>query len=254
MIVILSPSKTLNYKTDSPIQKYTIPRFLEKSERLVQELQKYSPANLCELMDINNGLGELNYLRFQRWVKEHNTENAKQAIFAFNGEVYNGFGAYSLSTEQAGVTQNTVRILSGLYGVLKPLDLLQPYRLEMGTRLSFESYKNLYSFWNSDINDSLNRELSEDSSGTLINLASNEYSKAARLKEIKGRVITPVFKELKGDAYQIITVYAKKARGLLARFIVDNKIESPEDIKHFDMEGYAFTGHISGESEWVFTR
>ena len=254
MIVILSPSKSLDFKSESFLNKHKLQEFLDKSYILVKEILYYSPSNLCELMNISNGFGELNYLRFQRWDKKHLPDNSKQAIFAFSGEVYNGFQANSLTKEQANFAQKTIRILSGLYGILKPLDLLQPYRLEMGTSLAFEAYKNLYSFWNSDIKNSLNKELLDNNHAALINLASNEYSKAAKLKNIEGKVITPVFKELKGDTYKIITVYAKKARGLMSRYIVDNKLEQPEDIKHFDMEGYAYTEHLSNENEWVFTR
>jgi cytoplasmic iron level regulating protein YaaA (DUF328/UPF0246 family) len=254
MIVILSPAKTLNFKTDSPIQKYSKPLFIKQAEKLVDVLKNYSPSNLMELMGISNGLAELNYLRFQRWEPEHRTDNSKQAIFAFNGEVYNGLQANTLDTEQLLFAQKHIRLLSGLYGVLCPLDLIQPYRLEMGTHLSFSNYKNLYQFWNGTINNFLNNEIDTHKSKTIINLASYEYAKSVRLKAINGKVVTPVFKEYKRNQYQVITVYAKKARGLMTRFIIENKIESPANIKHFDIEGYAFTESLSNESEWVFTR
>lgn len=254
MIVILSPAKTLNFKIDSPTHKYSQPLFLKQAKKLVDILKNYSPANLIELMDISNGLSELNYMRYQKWETEHNVENSKQAIFAFNGEVYNGLKAYSLNTDQLIFAQKHIRLLSGLYGVLCPLDLIQPYRLEMGTRLKFDKYKNLYEFWNNTINNYLNNEIALHSSKAIVNLASNEYSKSVKLKSIKGKVITPVFKEYKRNKYQVITVYSKKARGLMTRFIIENKIDSPNEIKHFDIGGYAFTENLSNENEWVFTR
>jgi uncharacterized protein len=254
MIVILSPAKTLNFKTDSPTHKYSLPVFVQHAEKLVDVMKNYSPANLIELMNISNGLAELNYMRFQSWEPNHRAENSKQAIFAFNGEVYNGLKANTLNNDQLLYAQKHIRLLSGLYGILSPLDLIQPYRLEMGTHLRFDKYKNLYEYWNEIINHYLNNEIDEHPSKTIINLASKEYAKAAKLKNIKGTVITPVFKEYKRNKYQIIPVYAKKARGLMTRFIIENKIESPKEIKHFDMEGYAFTENLSSKNEWVFTR
>lgn len=254
MIIILSPAKSLNFKIDSPTKKYSQPIFINEAQKLIKVLRKYSPSNITELMKISNGLGELNYLRFQKWEIEHTQENSKQAIFAFNGEVYNGLKANTLSTDSLLFAQKHIRILSGLYGILNPLDLVQPYRLEMGTKVAVEESKNLYSFWNDKINITLNQELKVQNSECLINLTSNEYAKAARLKKISSRVITPSFKELKGDTYKVITVYAKKARGLMARFIVENKIDNPEDIKHFDVEGYHFHESLSTENDWVFTR
>lgn len=254
MIVILSPAKTLNFKTAGTTHKYSIPSFIPQAGKLTNVLKNYSPSNLIELMDISNGLAELNYLRFQRWEPLHHFENSKQAIFAFNGEVYNGLQAYTLNTEQLLFAQKHIRILSGLYGVLCPLDLIQPYRLEMGTHLKFEKFNNLYEYWNNTINTFLNKELEVQKSKTIINLSSIEYAKAVKLKSINGKVITPIFKEYKRNKYQVITVYAKKARGLMTRFIIENKIEKPADIKHFDTQGYAFSENLSNEHEWVFTR
>jgi cytoplasmic iron level regulating protein YaaA (DUF328/UPF0246 family) len=254
MIVILSPAKTLNFKTNSPTPDYSKPAFIKQAEKLVNVLKNYSPANLMELMSVSNGIGELNFLRNQKWEMKHSPENSKQAIFAFNGEVYNGLKAESLNEVQLNYAQQHIRMLSGLYGVLCPLDLIQPYRLEMGTHLKFELYKNLYEYWDNTICKYLNNELEKQNSKTLINLASNEYSKAARLKNINGKVIAPVFKEYTRNKYQVITVYAKKARGMMTRFIIQNNIENPEDIKHFDTEGYAFAESLSDDHEWVFTR
>jgi len=254
MIVILSPAKTLNFKSDSPTHKYSLPFFVQQAEKLIEVLKNYSPANIIELMNVSNGLAELNYIRFQSWETEHNTENSKQAVFAFNGEVYNGLKANTFNNDQLLFAQKHIRLLSGMYGVLCPLDLIQPYRLEMGTHLKFGNYKNLYEYWNNSINQYLNSELAAHPSKTIINLASKEYAKAVKFKEIKGTVITPVFKEYKRNKYQVITVYAKKARGLMTRYIIENKIESPKHIKHFDIEKYAFAEHLSNENEWVFTR
>lgn len=254
MIIILSPAKTLNFKSDNPTQKYSIPRYPDYAGKLVEIIRNYPPSKLCELMQISNGLAELNFLRFQKWSLNHFPENSKQSLFAFNGEVYNGLKALSLKENEINFAQKHLRILSGLYGILKPLDLIQPYRLEMGTPVKFHRHKNLYSFWNGLINLTLNEELNSDSSNTLINLASIEYAKAANFKKIRGRIITPVFKELRGDKYQMITVYAKKARGLMTRFIIENQLENPEDIKTFDQEGYAFSEQLSSQNEWVFTR
>lgn len=254
MIIILSPAKSLNFKTDSPTKKSSQPIFIDEAQKLIKVLRNYSPVNITELMNISNGLGELNYLRFQKWETNHNPENSKQAIFTFNGEVYNGLQANSLNNDDLLFAQKHIRILSGLYGILNPLDYIQPYRLEMGTKLTVNENKNLYAFWDDKINNTLNQELKVQDAECLINLASNEYSKAVRLKKINARVITPIFKEYKGDTAKVITVYAKKARGLMSRFIIKNKIDTPEDIKHFDVEGYNFTERLSSENEWVFTR
>jgi cytoplasmic iron level regulating protein YaaA (DUF328/UPF0246 family) len=254
MIIILSPSKSLNYKLDSPTRKFSNPIFLSEANKLVRVLKNFSPANLRELLNISNGLGELNYLRFQKWEPDHNPENSKQALFTFSGEVYSGLDAYNLTNGQINFAQNHVRILSGLYGMLCPLDLVQPYRLEMGTQISFDNYKNLYQYWDTKLSNALNSQLDNQKSKTIINLASNEYSKAARLKKINGTVINIVFKEYKGDDYKIITVYAKKARGYMTRYIIENKITEPEQLKLFDVEGYNYSESLSDSTEWVFTR
>lgn len=254
MVIILSPSKSLNYKLDSPTRKFSYPLFLNEAGKLISVLRNFSPANLRDLMNISNGLGELNYLRFQRWETEHSPENSKQALFAFSGEVYSGLDAYNLSYDQITYAQDHVRVLSGLYGMLCPLDFIQPYRLEMGTTISFDGYKNLYQFWDSKINSALNSEIEKQKFQVLINLASNEYAKAARLRKISGKVITPVFKESKGETYKIITVYAKKARGFMTRYIIENKIENPDELKLFDVAGYTYYEPLSSETEWVFVR
>jgi cytoplasmic iron level regulating protein YaaA (DUF328/UPF0246 family) len=254
MIAILSPAKSLNFKTETQTKKYSIAQYLSYSEQLIDEIKKYSPGNLRELMKISDGLGELNFIRFQNWQFEHTLDNSRQAILAFNGEVYNGLKAATLTADELMYAQENVRILSGLYGILRPLDLIQPYRLEMGTKLKIKSLKDLYTFWGDRIALNLKEELSGHKSSYLINLASNEYSKAALLKSFGGNVITPVFKESKNDSYKVITVYAKKARGLMTRFMLNNLLTNPEDLKAFDAEGYAYSSHLSTESEWVFIR
>lgn len=254
MITILSPAKSLDFKSESPTKIYSTAQYLQWSQELINELKTYSPGNLRELMKISDGLGELNFIRFQNWGIEHTLENSKQAILTFNGEVYNGLKAQTLSKPDLLFAQDNLRILSGLYGILKPFDLIQPYRLEMGTKLKVNETKNLYEFWGNKINEHLQQELKAHKHPYIVNLASNEYSKAAKLDLLGENIITPVFKELKNDAYKMITVYAKKARGLMTRFILENKIESPDEIKHFDLEGYGFSEALSTQKEWVFTR
>lgn len=254
MILILSPAKSLNFKVESPTNNYSYPIFVDEAYDLVHVLSNYSPANLSELMNISSGLGELNYLRFQKWERNHTVENSKQAVFAFNGEVYNGLKADTLDKKGLLFAQKHLRILSGLYGILNPLDLVQPYRLEMGTRLQVNKTKNLYAFWNDKINTMLNQELKTQKNQCLINLASNEYSKAAKLPKITSRIVTPIFKELNGDNYRVVPIYAKKARGMMTRFIIDNKITKSEDLKGFDTAGYGYSEKQSDENNWVFTR
>ncbi|QQS50669.1 MAG: peroxide stress protein YaaA [Bacteroidota bacterium] len=254
MITILSPAKNLNFKGEAQTKKYSLPEYSAKSAELIAELKKYSPGNLRELMDISDGLGELNFIRFQNWKPEHSPENCRQAILAFNGEVYNGLKASTLSQENLLFAQEHIRILSGLYGILRPLDLIQPYRLEMGTKLTVHTHKNLYSFWNGIISSALHTELGKHKEPYLVNLASNEYSKATLPEGFGKYLITPVFKESKSDEYKVITVYAKKARGLMTRFIIDNEINKPSELKDFDLEGYGFSAKLSTATEWVFTR
>ncbi len=254
MITIISPAKTLNFKTQSPISDFSQPLFVNQAAKLVNELVKLNPSELKELMDINNGLSELNFIRYSKWELVHSTANSKQAIFAFNGEVYNGFNASRITSEQAEFAQEHLRILSGLYGILRPLDLIQPYRLEISTKISTNHFKNLYEYWTKTITAQINKELEQHSSKVLVNLASNEYSRSIQIKKGTGQIITPVFKELKGNVLKVIVVYTKKARGQMARFIVDNKIDTPEDLKFFDSDGYFFDEALSSDKEWVFTR
>jgi cytoplasmic iron level regulating protein YaaA (DUF328/UPF0246 family) len=254
MITILSPAKNLDFKSKPVTDIYTLPEFLNKSHSLVKRLRTYSPEGLRELMHINPKLAELNYERFRTWKKDFSPENAKQAVLAFNGEVFNGLKAPELSEDTLIYAQDHLRILSGLYGILRPLDLILPYRLEMGTKLILDKHTDLYSFWGNRLLRHLNSLAKETDSDTLINLASDEYSKAAGIDRFKGRVITPVFKQLKGEKLTTIIVYMKKARGLMTRFILENRIEDPEQLKLFDSEGYFYDDNLSTEIEWVFVR
>ncbi len=254
MLIVISPAKTLDFKSEVQTKKYTQPDFLNDSKLLVSELRKLNPKDIIRLMKVNNDIANLNFERNLSWRLPFNENNAKQALLAFKGQVFIGLNAKSLTEDDFLFAQDHLRILSGLYGILRPLDLIQAYRLEMGIPLKNPKGKNLYEFWDTKISDAINKELSKHKSKTLINLASNEYFKAIKPKQIQAKIITPVFKELKGDEFKVITIYAKTARGLMSRFIIENRIETPEDIKAFDTEGYLYHKDLSTENEWVFTR
>jgi cytoplasmic iron level regulating protein YaaA (DUF328/UPF0246 family) len=254
MITILSPAKALKFDKKSIIQDKTNPVFIEEANKIVPYLQKLSANKLKNLMDISDKLAELNKQRFAVWQNEPSDDITRQAIYAFNGEVYNGLKAETMDEDSLYFAQKHIRILSGLYGVLKPFDAIQEYRLEMGSKLKIHRANNLYEFWGDKINKDLQRDLDAMESKTLINLASNEYAKVVNMKKLKARVITPVFKDEKNGEYKVIFVYAKKARGLMARFIADNKITEPEHLKAFDSEGYFYNENMSDENQWVFTR
>lgn len=252
MKIVISPAKSLDFETKAPTNLYTQPRFLEQSAKLNEELKTLSAKEISELMKISDALGWLNYERNQEWQLPFSLKNAKQAVYTFTGEVYRGLDVNSLQEEKIPVLQDKLRILSGLYGVLKPLDLIQAYRLEMGTKLKVGDADNLYKFWADDLATSLNEEMKDDE--LFINLASLEYFKAIPKKTLKVPVITPVFKELKNGEYKIIAVYAKKARGLMLRYIIDNDIETIEELKGFNIDGYGFSESLSTKNELVFTR
>lgn len=248
MISILSPSKKQDFDVSAPTNT-TQPRFLSEAETLMQELRTLSRPQIGELMSISDKLASLNFDRFQQFDPPFTNANAKPAVLAFRGDVYDGLDADSLSEESLAFAQEHLRILSGLYGILRPLDLIQPYRLEMKTKLANPEGDDLYEFWGDKLAEQINSE-----TDTLINLASNEYFKALPNKTLDVRLITPVFKELKGEKYKVIAIYAKKARGAMARFIIENRIDTPEDLKNFQWEGYAFHNELSKKNEWVFTR
>jgi len=254
MLTVVSPAKTLDYESELPTQQHTMPLFLDDSAALVDVLKAKEPWELSDLMNISRDLATLNVNRFQSWSLPFSLENSRQAIYAFKGDVYTGLAAESLSAAEIKESQKRLRILSGLYGVLKPLDLMRPYRLEMGTRLSSPRGNNLYQFWGSRITEVLNQELESMKEPVLVNLASNEYFKSVKTKQLKARVITAVFKDLKGCQYKVISFWAKKARGLMARYIIQHKINLPEALKDFCAEGYQYRPDMSEGDQWVFTR
>jgi len=250
MKVLLSPAKAIDLSNKLINSESSAPVFLEDSKSLVNKLKKMSSKKIGEMMHLSTDLSDLNYERFQKWSEIETADSDHgQAVALFNGEVYRGFNAGSLTEEQKKVAQQKIRILSGLYGILKPFDLIYPYRLEMGTKWAVTpKKKNLYQFWGSKIGDELKNE------DFIINLASTEYFKAADLKKSKATIITPVFKEFKNGDYKVIMVFAKRARGSMARYIVDHNIENPELLKGFNVDGYRFDENLSKNSEWVFTR
>ncbi len=254
MLLVISPAKSLDYKTPATTSNYTIPDLLERSEKLVGRLKKMGPRQLSNLMGISKDLGELNFQRYQTWSLPFTPDNAKQAVLAFNGDVYQGLQANTLSENKLELAQKRLRILSGLYGVLRPLDLIQPYRLEMGTKMKYFKSKDLYEFWDPIITKKINEAVEESGSGVLVNLASNEYFKSINKKKLNAEVITPEFKDFKNGEYKMISFFAKKARGLMTRFVLDNNIVDPDNLKAFDYHGYIFNPNLSKDGNPVFTR
>lgn len=254
MLMVISPAKTLDFETLPTTSEHTTPDFLDDSEELIEQLREMSPHDVSALMKISDKLGNLNFDRYLSWDKKFTLDNAKQALLAFKGDVYTGLDAESLSGDDLIWAQDHLRILSGLYGLLRPLDLIQAYRLEMGTKLANGRGKDLYQFWGSKITDALNQQQADESLPVLVNLASNEYFKSVQSKQLNAEIITPVFKDWKGDKYKIISFYAKKARGLMVAYIIRNRLNDVEQIKNFDSEGYVYNPAMSSAKEWVFTR
>lgn len=254
MLVVISPAKSLDFKTPPVINDYTLPEFLNESEKLIGRLKTLTPKKISALMGISDDLGELNFKRYHEWNLPFTPENAKQAILAFNGDVYQGMNASALSEEKLKLAQSKLRILSGLYGVLKPLDLIQPYRLEMGTKLKYYKSKDLYAFWNPVITKKINEAVAQSGSNVLVNLASVEYFKSIDRKKLKAEIVTPDFKEFKNGNYTMISIFAKRARGLMTHYIIENDISDPADLVAFDYEGYAFNSRLSKPGNPVFTR
>ena len=254
MLMVLSPAKSLDYKTPPHVVRYTQPAFLEHSQELIDGLRELSPADIAKLMDLSDPLAVLNFNRYADWTLPFTPENAKQAALAFDGDVYDGLAARELAAADLDFAQDHLRILSGLYGLLRPLDLMQPYRLEMGTRFANARGKDLYAFWGERLTAALNAELAAMPRPVLVNLASEEYFKAAVGRKIKGTVIQPVFEDWKGGRYKIISFYAKRARGLMARHAIVNRLTEPEGLQGFDDAGYAFAPEVSDETTWVFRR
>jgi len=254
MIFLISPAKSLDFDSASLTDEYSIPRMLEESEQLVGVMRSFDWEGISKLMKVSENISKLNVQRFLDWEQPFNSQNAKQAVFAFNGDVYGGLAVETMEPAQIDYIQSSVRILSGLYGLLKPLDLMQAYRLEMGSKVENSIGKNLYDFWGDKITDLLNVDLSSEDSSTVVNLASNEYYKSVKTKGVKAKIVTPVFKDEKNGQYKIISFYAKKARGLMVRYAADNLIRDSEGLKEFNYGGYAYCHESSSEIEWVFRR
>ncbi|WP_203257845.1 peroxide stress protein YaaA [Hyunsoonleella ulvae] len=252
MKLVISPAKSLDFETELPTSRYTEPKFLKQSERLNTLLKKKSVKSLSKLMSISDALGQLNYERNQSWELPFTKDNARPAVYAFNGDVYRGLDAYTIPEEKLDVMQDSVRILSGLYGILKPTDLMQPYRLEMGTRMPVGVKKNLYEFWKKDITNALNEELQDNE--LFLNLASNEYFKAIDKKVLKVPVISANFKDFKNGQYKVISFFAKEARGAMARYIIDTNAQTIEDLKGFNYMNYGFSEDMSTDTDLVFIR
>ena len=253
MKIVVSPAKTLDYESKLPTTRGTQPEFLETAAKLNRKLSRQSKKQISELMSISDKLADLNYTRYQEFEEEHDKKNSRPAMYAFNGDVYSGLDSYTIPTDKLDRLQDTLRILSGMYGILRPLDLIQPYRLEMGTSIGIERKDNLYEVWQKKVTDYLNAEMEDDE--LFLNLASNEYFKAVDTEKLKVPVISPVFKDFKNGKLKIISFYAKKARGSMVRYIIDNDCKTLEDVKGFDYDDYRFSEeHTENENEPTFIR
>jgi cytoplasmic iron level regulating protein YaaA (DUF328/UPF0246 family) len=254
MLIVLSPAKSLDYETPATLADHTLPQFTAQSAELIEVLKPKTPAQIAELMDLSDALATLNVARYGTWSKKFTQHNSKQAVLAFNGDVYEGLDARSLSAADLGWAQEHVAILSGLYGVLRPLDWMQPYRLEMGTKLANPKGKDLYAFWGDVLAEHINQTLADERQPILLNLASQEYFKAVNRKALKVPVIECVFEDWKGGAWKIISFHAKRARGLMARYVIQHRIKSPKGLQGFDSEGYGFDAAASTPERLVFRR
>ena len=252
MKVLLSPAKSLDFKSQLPTEKKSFLCFEKEAEYLNSILKRKSPKDLSDLMGVSAKIADLNYERNNDWSLPFTKKNSRQAVYAFSGDVYRGLNAYSINDDKIDFMQSTVRIISGLYGLVKPLDLIQPYRLEMGAKLSFDNNKNLYEYWREKITNQLNLELSENE--PVLNLASNEYYKAIDSKVLKSDVYSANFKQLKDGKYKTIAIFSKKARGMMARYIIENNITDISSLKSFNYDGYIYHEHLSSEREMIFTR
>lgn len=254
MLMVISPAKTLDYTSPVKLKEHTEPDYIKQSEQLIKQLKKLSVQDVASLMSISDKLAALNVARFAEWSTKFTTENARQAILAFKGDVYTGLAAEDFSAKDYKFAQKHLRILSGLYGVLRPLDLMQPYRLEMGTKLANGKGKDLYEFWGEQITEWLNKAITEQGDGILLNLASNEYFKSVKTKQLDAKIIDVDFKDLKNGQYKIISFYAKKARGMMARYVIKNQLQEVEQLKQFDSEGYYYSEEHSTDSKLIFLR
>ncbi|WP_425054600.1 peroxide stress protein YaaA [Pseudomonas abyssi] len=254
MLMVISPAKTLDYDTPPVIEQSTQPRFVEHSVELIEVLREKSPQDIAKLMSLSDKLASLNVARYGSWERESTPQNAKQALLAFKGDVYTGLNAEDFSSDDFAFAQQHLRMLSGLYGLLRPLDLMQPYRLEMGTKLANPRGKDLYTFWGERISQWLNEDLEAQGDQVLLNLASQEYFGAVKPKALNARIIDTVFKDQKNGQYKIISFYAKKARGLMARYVIKERLQDPEALKDFNLDGYRFDAASSSENQLVFLR
>lgn len=254
MLILISPAKTLDFESQVNTVFHTIPDHLDKSKQLIAKLKKLKPKQLVQLMNISHKLAQLNFERFQLWDLDHSVENTKQAVFAFKGDVYQGLEIQQFSENDLKYTQDHLRILSGLHGLLRPMDLIQPYRLEMGTPIGANRKKNLYDFWGDSITSLVKQQLTKTNSSILVNLASEEYFKSINTDQLEATVVTPVFKDFKNGTYKFLSIYGKKARGMMARYILKNKIEDVNHLKLFEEEGYFYNEKLSSVLKPVFTR
>ncbi|MBX8497154.1 peroxide stress protein YaaA [Pseudomonas cichorii] len=254
MLMVISPAKTLDYETPPTTERYTQPQYLDHSQELITQLRELTPAQIGELMHLSDKLSGLNAARFGSWTPAFTPDNAKQALLAFKGDVYTGLQAETLTDAQLSYAQDHLRMLSGLYGLLRPLDLMQPYRLEMGTKLANARGKDLYAFWGTRISEWLNQALADQGDDLLLNLASNEYFSAVKRSSLKARIIDTEFKDLKNGQYKIISFYAKKARGMMSRFVITEQINTPEALREFDVQGYRYSAEQSTTDKLVFLR
>lgn len=253
MKVVVSPAKSLDQESKLPTHRGTQPKFVEQAAKINRKLARMTKQEIADLMSISDKLADLNYTRYQEFQEEHNKKNSRPAAYLFAGDVYTGLDAYTIKEDKIDLLQDTLRILSGMYGILRPLDLIQPYRLEMGTKLSIEKNDNLYEVWQEKVTQTLNDELKEGE--LFVNLASNEYFKAVNTDKLKAEVISPVFKDFKNGKLKIISFYAKKARGLMSRYIIDTNAKNLDDLKGFDYDGYAYSEkYTEKENEPVFVR
>ena len=254
ILTLISPAKKLDYGQVAQPLEHSQPEFLDHASELLQDLKAMSPQQISSLMGLSDQLGALNYERYQAWQRPFSPDNAKQALLAFKGDVYQGLDAESMNADDLAWAQNHLLILSGLYGLLRPLDLMQPYRLEMGTKFANKRGSDLYAFWGDLITDKINEQLKDAQEPVLLNLASNEYFKSVHKKNINAPIITPVFMDKKDDKYKIISFFAKKARGLMSAYIIKNRITDVQRIKDFDSAGYSYNSAMSEGDKWVFTR
>ncbi|WP_449431257.1 peroxide stress protein YaaA [Pseudomonas putida] len=254
MLTVISPAKTLDYETPPVTERFTLPQYLDDSQELIGQLRDLSPLQIGELMHLSDKLAGLNAARFGSWTPDFTPANAKQALLAFKGDVYTGLDAQSLGEDDLSHAQQHLRMLSGLYGLLRPLDLMQPYRLEMGTKLANARGKDLYAFWGTRISEWLNQALADQGDDLLLNLASNEYFSAVKRSALNARVINVDFKDWKNGQYKIISFYAKKARGMMSRFVIQQRVNDPQQLKQFDVQGYYYSAEQSKADHLVFLR